>query len=567
MLNTHPLKIFIALLIVALVVGCGAATPTAEPPKPAATTGAPQAPATAPAATRAPEQPTQPAGPPKGGILRIGYGAEVDNLNAFTSQFLTDIELTMVEGLIVSNDKNEYIAVLAKQVPTVENGLVKTRADGKIEMTWPLQQGVKWHDNVHEFTADDVCFTWKYVVSEGSEVYNRNSYLPISDCRVQDKYTAVMVWDKPSAIYNGLFEAILPKYMLEGKDIVKYDPYNRSPVGTGPFIFAEWKSGEYVRVKRNPNYWRGAQYPNVDEIVFRFIPDINTRLNAVKAGEVDFAQLAPTQVKEVKDLSNYTLLLVQQNSWQHFDMSIKTERGAKIFGDKAVRQALFMSIDRKTIVDGVLEGAVAIADTVAPTTSPYYNPNVKKYAYDPTAAKKLLDDAGWKVGADGIREKGGEKLSLTALLNASDAIGKLYWQVIQQNFKAVGIDLKIDSKDAAARSQVWRSGQWEIQISRWVLPADPSVTGLYSCKGSNNMTGFCDPAADEAMIASDQELDPAKRKALLFKAQELLAEDAFSFTIYYNVNPIVISKKLGNFKASGTNLGSFWNVYEWYLNK
>ncbi len=560
------LKIFASVLAVALVAACGPSTPATQPP--AAATTVPSAATQAPsAATQAPAQPTQVAAAPRGGTLRIGYGAEVDNLNAFTSQFLTDIELTMVEGLIVSNDKNQYIAVLAKQVPTVENGLVKTRADGKIEMSWPLQQGVKWHDNVHEFSADDVCFTWKYIVSEGSEVYNRNSYLPISDCRVQDKYTAVMVWDKPSAIYNGLFEAILPKYMLEGKDIVKYDPYNRSPVGTGPFIFGEWKAGEYVRVKRNPNYWRGTQYPNVDEIVFRFIPDANTRLNAVKAGEVDFAQLTPTQVKEVKDLANYNLILVQQNSWQHFDMSIKTERGAKLFNDKGVRQALFMLIDRKTIIDGVLESTVSLADTVAPATSPYYNPNVKKYPYDPTAAKKLLDDAGWKVGADGIREKGGEKLSFTALQSNSDAITKLVWQIIQQNFKAAGVDVKFDPKEAAARSQVWRSGQWEMQISRWVLPADPSVTGLYSCKGSNNMTGFCDPAADEAMIASDQELDPAKRKALLFKAQELLAEDAFSLPIYYNVNPIVISKKLGNFKASGTNLGSFWNVYEWYLNK
>src|SRR5207245_4413380 len=190
---------------------------------------------------------------------------------------------------------------------------------------------------------------------------------------------------------------------------------------------------------------------------------------------------------------------VQQNSWQHFDMSIKTERGAKIFGDKSVRQALFLLIDKKTIVDGVLEGTVQVADTVAPTTSPYYNPNVKKYTYDPTAAKKLLDDAGWKVGADGIREKGGDKLSLTALLSSADAIGKLYWQVIQQNMKAAGVDIQIGTRDAARCSQVWRSGQWEIQSSRCVLPADPSVTGLYSSKGPNNITGFYDAPLNDQM--------------------------------------------------------------------
>ena len=131
---TH-VRLALAVLFVATVVACGPAAPSAG---------------TSPTASSSAS-----AAPTKGGVLRIGYGAEVDNLNAFTSQFLTDIELTMVEGLIVSNDKNEYIPVLAKQVPTVANGLVKTRADGKLELTWPLQQGVMWHDQVHEFTAED----------------------------------------------------------------------------------------------------------------------------------------------------------------------------------------------------------------------------------------------------------------------------------------------------------------------------------------------------------------------------------------------------------------------------
>ena len=90
---------------------------------------------------------------------------------------------------------------------------------------------------------------------------------------------------------------------------------------------------------------------------------------------------------------------------------------------------------------------------------------------------------------------------------------------------------------------------------------------LFACKGSNNMTSHCDANLDALLLASDQELDPAKRIPLMKQAQELLAQDAFSFPIYYNVTPIVITSKLGNFKASGTNLGSFWNVYEWYLNK
>src|SRR5204863_9056459 len=147
-------RLALAVLFVATVVACGPAAPSAG---------------TSPTAGASAS-----AGPSKGGDLRIGYGAEVDNLNAFTSQFLTDIELTMVEGLIVSNDKNEYIPVLAKQVPTVANGLVKTRADGKLELTCPLQQGVMWHDQFHELTAEHVHFTSKYVVSNASQGCDRS---------------------------------------------------------------------------------------------------------------------------------------------------------------------------------------------------------------------------------------------------------------------------------------------------------------------------------------------------------------------------------------------------------
>jgi peptide/nickel transport system substrate-binding protein len=564
------LKLMSAGLGAAVLAACGGAAPAT--PASEATT-APAAPTTAPAAapTAAPAAPTSApesaptAAPAAGGkTLRIAYTAEVDNLNAFTSQFLTDIELTMVEGLIVSNDNNEYIPVLAKQIPTVENGGIKTRADGKIEMTWPLQQGVKWHDGV-EFTADDVVFTWKFVVSENSEVYNRDQYLPISDCQAIDKYTIKMVWDTPYAAYNGLFEAVLPKHMLEGKDIVTYDPYNRSPLGTGPFKFVEWKTGEYVQVQRNPDYWRGTQYPNVDEIVFTFFADDNTRLNALKAGEQDWGQITPIQVKEASTLAGYKTALVNQNSWQHFDTSVVTDHGKLLFGDKSVRQALAYAIDRQSISDGVMEGTVKLADSVIAPNSPYYNPDVPKYPYDVEKAKQLLDAAGWTVGADGIREKDGEKFSFTMMIRAGNTVRQAIAQVIQANLKDVGIEVKFDTQEAAAWTKIWRTGQWEAVVGGWVLPADPSITNLYGCKSSNNMTGHCDEELDKLMQASDQEFTVEKRKPLLVQVQSRLLDDMFSLPIYYNVTPIVVSEKLGNFKPSGTNLGSFWNVYEWTL--
>lgn len=496
-------------------------------------------------------------------LLRIGYGGEIDTLNPLTSQFLIDIHLTMIEGLIVSNDKNEYIAVLAKEIPTVENGGVKELPDGKTEITWQLRQGVKWHDGT-DFTSDDVVYTWKFITAEGSEVYNRDEYMPISKCEAVDPYTVKMTWDKPFAAYASLFEAILPKHIMENQD-PKTGDYNRNPIGTGPFKFAEWKSGEYIRVSRNPDYWRGATYPAIDEVVFTFIPDDNTRLNALKAGEQDWGQITPSQTKEFGNIDGYKTVLVDQNSWLHFDTSIKTERGKLLFSDQKVRQALAFAIDRNAIANDIMQGTVKVADTVVAPSSPYFNPDVPKYTYDPEKARQLLDAAGWTAGADGMRAKDGQKFSFTIMNRAGRNDRIAIAQVIQAQLKDIGVEVNFDTQESAAWTGKWRTGEWEAVVGGWVLPADPSFTSLYACDGSNNMTGYCSEELDKYMKESDTKFELSERKPLLDKAQALLAEEAFALPLYYNVTPIIASNRLGNFKPSGTNLGSFWNVYEWTL--
>jgi ABC-type transport system substrate-binding protein len=172
-------------------------------------------------------------------VLRLAYDREIDVLNAFTSQNLVDIQFSMVEGLVTTDDHNTYIPVLAKEIPTEENGLVVRNADGTVTMTWPLQEGVRWHDG-EPFTSTDVCFTWKFVTSPASQVCNRHEYLGITGCAMPDDHTVVFTWSGEYGYYHGLFEAILPEHVLRGKtteEIVNYTPYNRGTelVGTdGP---------------------------------------------------------------------------------------------------------------------------------------------------------------------------------------------------------------------------------------------------------------------------------------------------------------------------------------------
>jgi peptide/nickel transport system substrate-binding protein len=519
------------------------------------------APVAAPAA--APEEAAAAEGGKK--VLRVAYDAEVDTLNALTSQNLTDIEITMVEGLIMSNDQNTYIPVLAKEIPTPENGGVVTRDDGKIEMTWNLQQGVKWHDG-EEFTSADVCFTLDFIQSEaGQAVYNQTDYMGISECQMPDPYTVVFVWDKPAGNYVTLFDTLLPKHFLEGQDILTYDAYNRSPLGTGPFKFAEWKSGEYVRVVKNENYWRGAEYPKLDEIIFHFIPDPNTRLNGLKAGEYDFGQILPLQVKEVQDLAGYRVESIPSNRWVIFEPNVFSERGKLLFSDPNVRKALYHAIDRQAIVDGLMEGTVTLANSEISPSSPYHNPDVPAYEYDPAKAAAMLDEAGWVVGADGIREKDGEKFSFTIINRNSRPERTAVAQVIQAYLKEIGVEVKFEDLENAAWLDKWLTKDWEAVVGGWIIPSDPSITSLYGCDASNNFTGHCNPELDAAMEEADMAMDFATRKPLMDKVQVMLAEEARELPLYFNELPFVLREDFQNFKGSGNNLGSFWNSYEWDL--
>jgi peptide/nickel transport system substrate-binding protein len=502
-------------------------------------------------------------------ILRVAYEREIDVLNAFTSQNLADIAFSMVEGLVTADEHNSYIPVLAKQIPTLENGLIVVNDDGTVDMTWELQEGVLWHDG-EAFTSEDVCFTWSFVTSEGSQTYNRHEYMGIVDCQTPDDHTVVMRWDDVYGYYAGLFEAVLPEHILGGKtteEIVNYVPYNRGTetIGTGPFKFAEWRSGEYIRVVRNESYWRGPQYPDIDEIVWSFIPDSNTRLNTMKAGQHHYARLDPTQAVEVEGVEGYELHLVSSNTFMHLDLSVNLERGLRLFSDADVRRAMFHAIDREAIARQLMRGTVTIANTPINPSSPYFNPDVSSYAHDPDRARRLLDEAGWVKGPDGVRVKDAQRFSFEMLNRSGTRDRTAIAQVIQAQLKQVGIEVTFQTLESAAWTQKWRSGQWEAIVSAWFLPADPSFTGLYACGGPNNMTGLCDPELDVAMRLSDRTLSFGERKPRLDHAQELLARTARSLPIYHNVVPELVSTRIGHYRGSGTNFGSFWNLYEWTL--
>jgi peptide/nickel transport system substrate-binding protein len=164
-----------------------------------------------------------------------------------------------------------------------------------------------------------------------------------------------------------------------------------------------------------------------------------------------------------------------------------------------------------------------------------------------------------------VRVKDGLRFSFVMINRAGSADRIAVAQVIQAQLRDVGVEVTFETLESAAWTRRWRTGEWEGLVSAWFLPADPSLTGLFACDGPNNMTGLCDPELDAVMRRSDRFLSFDRRKPVLDSAQARLAEAAMALPIYYNVIPQVVSTRIANYRGSGTNFGSFWNLHEWQL--
>ena len=291
---------------------------------------------------------------------------------------------------------------------------------------------------------------------------------------------------------------------------------------------------------KNPHYWRGPDYPKLDEIIFNFIPDNNTRLTSMQSKQFDLGiGFQPNQVADLKAIDGYSVALPSSNAFTLFGTSIKSDNGKLLFSDPNVRKAIYHAIDRQSIATDLMQGTVTLATTPINPLSPYYNANTTVYDFNTDMAKQMLDAAGWTVGSDGIRvNKDGKRFSFTMLNRAGRADRIAIAQVIQAELKDVGIEVLMDTKESAAWTGQWRTGDWDAIVAGWFLTADPSVTNLYSCQGANNMTGYCDPKLDDVMNQSDQALDFTVRKPLLDQVQSMLADDAVDLPIYFNPIPV-----------------------------
>ena len=390
---------------------------------------------------------------PSGSQIRITLNQEPDSLNPYYTGLRAGytVTQTIFNGLWSVDPSGEIQPELAAEVPTLQNGGVSS--DGKT-ITVKLRPSVQWADG-QPFTAADVQFTWEAVMNPKNTVLGKSAYGKISSVTVQDDQTLQLNMSEVFGAYLTLFsypQGILPKHALTALDDLNKAEFNRKPFGTGPYRVSDWAAASYIALDANPSYFLGK--PKADRLVFRIAPDKNTQLAQVRANETDVAvDLAESDAVEVEKIRGWNVLAVAGLTSDRLFLNL-ADRGSPdgsrphpILSDKRVRQALQAAINKQQVVDKVLFGKTKVGFAEYPVGM--WAPSIQPSAYEPDVAKRLLDEAGWKLGANGIREKDGRPLKLTISSTSGNRLREDVEQLIQASWKAIGVDLDIKNVAAA----------------------------------------------------------------------------------------------------------------------
>jgi peptide/nickel transport system substrate-binding protein len=371
----------------------------------------------------------------------------------------------------------------------------------------------------------------------------------ISGVDTPDSLTAVVHYREVYAPYLLQFvRGTLPKHLLQGRDLNTATDYNRAPLGTGPYRVKEWKTGEHILLERVPGYWQGDA--KIRQLLFRFVANTTTRINLLKAGEVHLVALLPwDQVREVAPVPGVRLNRVLGNGYEHVTLN---QRRVPAFADVRVRRALAHAVDRALLVHTILDGQVAVVDGAVQPLSPAHEPAVRRYGYDTATANRLLDEAGWRRGPDGVRRKDGAPLAFTLITQAGFAIRESVAQALQQAFRAVGVDMSLRLIDGTAISSTWFAGELTLFFA-----------GDRTPPAGRNLNFVNDSALTALLYASDRTVDEARRIALLKEAQRRIAELAPEIPLYNTAKVDAVPATLRGFTGNPTNAGPFWNVHAW----
>ena len=529
-----------------------------------------------------------------GGTVTLIIPEEPTTLNYFMSDAAIVRQVadaTSMTGLATINEKGEYAATLAQELPTLDNSGLSS--DFKT-VTWKLREGLKWSDG-KPITSDDIKFTIEVLSNPDSGALSGTSGFDlISSIETPNDLTAVLTYTEPYPGYLNQFAyGLLPRHASgEPADMANWE-WNRNPVGAGPFVLSSWASGESLTLTRNPNYYEAGK-PYLDSLVFVIVPEPAAQTAMMLNSEAQF-QLWPGEFKVDYDallkgkatqhlIPGIWNMAIDFNLSAPFDGDPTAATPHPILGDIRVRQAIASAINYQSLQQDVLKGSVS--DSTNPFAYGWYQCDLpRKFGFDAAKANQLLDEAGWVMGTDGIRvakgalyAKDGTRLSLELQgYTAFDPL-QLTEEFIVENLKAVGVEARIQNYDFSIIFGTFEDNSPRAISDYDMLifdrgfttePQDYNFDAYHSSRipTAENPTGgnyfrWVNPQVDSALVAAGSSFDTQTRKDAYCKIGQAIIDDLPQVYLYLFQDNYGVADNLDGYVLSTWGSMS-WGAQNW----
>ena len=516
----------------------------------------------------------------QGGTATIAQWSEPGNLNPliFPTTYDTNIQELVFARLIRPTETLSFEPDMAESWEV---------SDDARTLTFTLREGLTWHDG-EPVTASDVAFTFTSMADpeypggrfaeistlEGAQAYHDGTADAVSGIEVVDERTVSFTTTEPFApflpVIGGVF--ILPEHVYGAVDIARWqeDATNREPLGSGPFVFEQFRPGEFVEVSAFENYWEGR--PCLDRLIVRF-GDQNTMLAALLSGELDAAPVPIDGAASVESNPALELKVVDTLSFQYIGTNLRNP----ILADPSVRQAMAMAVNREAMVDGLLQGYGSTLDSIFPTNHWSYPQDVMPIEYDPEAAAEILDEAGWTMSGQ-YRSKDGQELALRLFVPTGNQVRERTAPIIQANLRQLGIRIDIESmdfatlvthlmpQDAGGTPRAVTVDDFDLFLLGFGIERDPNEYLSYLLASDSppngfNFIGVDIPEVEELMLEGRVTLDQEDR-AELYREVGRIMRDALAWIPLYQAQDLYgVNDRLSGFgpDVRGVNV----NVANW----
>jgi len=535
--------------------------------------------------------------------LSIGITQEFENFNPLIMSMMATSYMYRLTGrtLVVLDHEGKWQTQLAKEIPTLKNGLAKKineKGQQKLQATWVLKEKAKWGDGT-PLTCHDFKFSWEVAQKETVSIAEKEVYTQVEsiDINPENPKECTFTYKEAKWDFNRLAtfypvpkhieKKIFDKYSDKPEGYEKNSNYTKNPTSpalfSGPYLIEEIKLGSHVTFKRNPHFY--SEPAHIKKIVVKLIPNTGTLEANLRSGTIDmisalgmsFDQALAFNKKVEKNDMLYEVKFQPSLVYEHLDINLDHPALKNL----EVRKALVYAIDREGLTNALFESKQPPALHNLAPLDPWYTEDPEKivvYRHSRRKANRLLDQAGWKKNKEGVREKNGIKLSFDLMTTAGNRIRELVQVYLQDQWKSIGIDLQIKNEPARVFfGKTTRRRQFEgLAMFAWISSPESNPRSTVS-SGSipnesngwsgQNYPGWSNTEVDKLVDQLDLEFDEQKRLQLIHKILYHYTNEVPVIPLYYRSDVSVIPTNLKGHHMTGHQFGATNEVENWYLKK